>query len=114
MFDDVLRRMRDSGIFENDNPQRPGRPAAPLSLKLMAVLRLLAIGCLVGAVAGMCGIGRTTIQVFFPVQVWGMSMVLVSALAECALPECLMMCMYVLPSPHMVVQMCRLALEGVI
>jgi hypothetical protein len=33
----------------------------------MAVLRLLAIGCHVGAVAGMCGIGRTTIQEFFPV-----------------------------------------------
>ena len=67
MFDDMLRRMRDSGVFENDNPQGPGRPAAPLSLKLMAVLRLLAIGCHVGAVADMCGIGRTTIQEFFPV-----------------------------------------------
>ena len=33
----------------------------------MAVLRLLGIGCPVGAVAGMCGIGRTTIQEFFPV-----------------------------------------------
>jgi DNA-binding NarL/FixJ family response regulator len=67
MFDDMLTRMRDSGVFENDNPQGPGRPAAPLSLKQMAVLRLLTIGCRVGVVAGMCGIGRTTIQEFFPV-----------------------------------------------
>jgi hypothetical protein len=67
MFDDMLRRMRDSGFFENDNPQGPGRPGAPLSPKLMAVLLLLAIECHVGAVAGMCGIGRTTTQEFFPV-----------------------------------------------
>jgi hypothetical protein len=26
MYDDILRRMRDSGFFENDNPQGPGRP----------------------------------------------------------------------------------------
>jgi hypothetical protein len=67
MFDDMLRRMRDSGVFENDKQQGPGRPAAPLIIKLMAVLRLLALGCPVGVVAGMCGIGRTTIQELFPV-----------------------------------------------
>jgi hypothetical protein len=26
MFDDILRRMRDSGVFENDNPHGRGRP----------------------------------------------------------------------------------------
>jgi hypothetical protein len=58
--------MRDTEVFENDNPHGPGRPAAPLNLKLMAVMRLLAIGCHVGAIAGMCRIGRATIQEFFP------------------------------------------------
>jgi hypothetical protein len=41
-------------------------------------------------------------------------MVLVGALVDCALPECLMMCMYVLPPPHMFAQINIMVLEAVL
>ncbi len=81
MFDDMLQNMRDSGEF-TDTPghhgvgrRGVGRPPAPLTLKLMAALRLLAIGCPVGAAGDMCGLSRACIQEFFPRSInsvkWG-------------------------------------------
>ena len=65
MFLDILAKARASGEFSDDlNHKKGGQKPHPLSLKLMAALRRLALGCPVDGLECMCGISDTVLRGF--------------------------------------------------
>ena len=44
MFEELVERTRNSGLFPNELARKRGRPPAPLALKVAAALRYLALG----------------------------------------------------------------------
>ena len=68
LFEEILQATRDSGKFPDENVKKSGQGPHPLSLKVMACLRRLALGIPFSALEEMCGISRTVIALF--VEKW--------------------------------------------
>ena len=68
LFEEILQATRDSGKFPDENVKKSGQGPHPLSLKVMACLRRLALGIPCCALEEMCGISRTVIALF--VEKW--------------------------------------------
>ena len=65
MFNEIMQETRNNGLFLDDQPEegekRRGASALPLALKVLAVLRLLALGVPVDGLCDSARLGRSTL-----------------------------------------------------
>ena len=64
LFLPLLEKTRESENFPNDNAPKPGAPPVPLHLKLMATLRVMALGCSFEGVEEAACVSSSIIRVF--------------------------------------------------
>ena len=64
MFEEILDATRSSGLFPDERKRQTGQKAHPLSMKLMAEFRRLAMGVPIDGWEFMCGISDTSMRQF--------------------------------------------------
>jgi hypothetical protein len=68
MFEEILKATRDLGLFPDDEIRSSGQKPHPLSMKVMACLRRMALGIPISSLEDMCGISDAVLSKF--IDVW--------------------------------------------